>query len=133
MTNRTPLGPNLIAQLRDWQEQHQVAYLTALPDSWLLAAAPGAGKTIATLSIARHLLEDGIVEKVVVIAPTKDVTRNWIRDAELVGIALYDAYRGPIHGPVSFTASCTPIRRLTRCGRGTCHIRVRSSASCRFR
>jgi superfamily II DNA or RNA helicase len=79
----------MATQLRDWQEK---AIYRAL--KWLIAdkkdrhflinAAPGAGKTIAACELARRLIDMGEVDRVIVIAPRREVVRQWAGDFQRV-------------------------------------------------
>ena len=56
--------------------------------SFLLSAAPGAGKTIPSLAFARRLLDAGAINRVHVVCPTTPLTRQWAEVAGRFGIAL---------------------------------------------
>jgi superfamily II DNA or RNA helicase len=55
---------------------------------FLVAAAPGAGKTRPALELARTLLRAGAVQRVVVVCPTTPLTRQWAAAAARLGIHL---------------------------------------------
>ena len=55
---------------------------------FLLAAAPGAGKTRPALEHARALLKAGVVRRVAVVCPTTPLTRQWARAAARLGVHL---------------------------------------------
>ena len=76
-------------QLRPWQtEALEKANKWLLDDAtdkhFLINAAPGAGKTIAACVIAKDLIEKGLIDRVVVIAPRVEVVRQWAKDFFLV-------------------------------------------------
>ena len=76
------------AGLREWQRQ-----ALALMDNWregpfLVAAAPGAGKTRPALEFARDLLDRREVDRVAVVCPTSPLTRQWATAAARVGLQL---------------------------------------------
>ena len=76
------------AGLRGWQHQ-----ALALMDNWrsgpfLVAAAPGAGKTRPALEAARDLLDRREVDRVAVVCPTSPLTRQWATAAARVGLQL---------------------------------------------
>ena len=79
-SNRTPL--------RVWQTRA----LTGMADwdegSFLVSAAPGAGKTRPALEFARAQLNAGAVSSVIVACPTAPLTRQWARAAHDLGIDL---------------------------------------------
>jgi superfamily II DNA or RNA helicase len=56
--------------------------------SFLLSAAPGAGKTRPALELAAEQLAAGKVRSVVVASPTAPLTRQWARAAAALGIEL---------------------------------------------
>ena len=82
-------GNKMALQLRDWQEKaisKAIKWLlvTKTDKHFLINAAPGSGKTIASCDLARRLIELGEVERVIVIAPRKEVVRQWADDFKSV-------------------------------------------------
>lgn len=76
-------------QLREWQAQAQIKALRWLVETgtdkhFLINAAPGAGKTIAACSIAKLLIDKGLIDRVIVIAPRAEVVRQWAKDFKFV-------------------------------------------------
>lgn len=76
-------------KLRQWQREAISKALTWLTEGkqdkrFLINAAPGAGKTICASVLAKHLLELGEVERVIVIAPRLEVVRQWAEEFKLV-------------------------------------------------
>src|SRR3954469_18827097 len=74
--------------LRDWQHR-----ALGLMDDWhsgpfLIAAAPGAGKTRPALEAARALLRSGVIDRVAVVCPTSPLTRQWATAAARLGLQL---------------------------------------------
>lgn len=72
-------------RLRPWQQEALEKAMRWLVDlgtdkHFLINAAPGAGKTIAACTIAKRLIDDGHIDRVVVIAPRVEVVRQWSRD-----------------------------------------------------
>lgn len=51
---------------------------------FLINAAPGAGKTICASVIAKKLIDDGVVGRVIVIAPRSEVVRQWAEEYKFV-------------------------------------------------
>jgi superfamily II DNA or RNA helicase len=74
--------------LRAWQERALERLADWDEGSFLLSAAPGAGKTIPSLAFARRLLDAGIVTRVHVVCPTTPLTRQWAEVAGRLGIQL---------------------------------------------
>lgn len=70
--------------LRPWQAQAiQKAehwFLDQDEKHFLVNAAPGAGKTICASVIAKRLIDRGAIERVIVIAPRREVVRQWGED-----------------------------------------------------
>lgn len=76
-------------QLRDWQSKALTKALHWLVEMahdrhFLINAAPGAGKTIAACSIANALIEQGLIDRVIVIAPRIEIVRQWAKDFHFV-------------------------------------------------
>lgn len=72
-------------KLRPWQvEAHQKAMKWLMQDKkdrhFLINAAPGAGKTLAACAIAKTLLDNQEIDRVVVIAPRTQVVTQWAED-----------------------------------------------------
>lgn len=80
----TPPGPTL----RDWQARALDAMADWQEGSFLISAAPGAGKTIPSLVYAAQELRAGRAKRVAVICPTSPLTRQWARAAARVGLHL---------------------------------------------
>lgn len=53
---------------------------TASDRHFLINAAPGAGKTLATCAIARTLIAAQEIDRVVVITPRSEVVNQWATD-----------------------------------------------------
>ena len=74
--------------LRKWQAEclsKALDWLKAGGDKhFLINAAPGSGKTICASVISRKLFEDGLIDRVVVIAPRKSVVEQWATDFQTV-------------------------------------------------
>jgi superfamily II DNA or RNA helicase len=76
---------NRMLKLRPWQQQaleKAIHWLTVVREDrhFLINAAPGAGKTMASSAIARALIERGEIDRVVVIAPRAEVVNQWAED-----------------------------------------------------
>lgn len=75
-------------QMRGWQKEAQEAFFAARARTWLTTATPGAGKTFYAMHTARRLFEGGVVSRVVIVAPTDHLRRQWIEAAALHGFDL---------------------------------------------
>lgn len=76
---------NSVTQLRPWQSaalKKAIHWLVEVGSDkhFLINAAPGAGKTIAACVIAKQLIDDGHIDRVIVIAPRVEVVRQWSKD-----------------------------------------------------
>jgi len=76
-------------KLRDWQNQalqKAIDWLInrAEDKHFLINAAPGAGKTIASCAIAQTLFQMGEIDRVIVIAPRSEVVNQWAEDFRFV-------------------------------------------------
>ncbi len=78
---------------------------------FLVAAAPGAGKTRPALEHARELLKTGAVRRVAVVCPTTPLTRQWARAAARLGVHLVpDA--GELRPPRDFDGVAVTYARV---------------------
>jgi superfamily II DNA or RNA helicase len=76
-------------KLRPWQKESlkkAIHWLlgTRSDRHFLINAAPGSGKTIASCAIANVLLEQEEIDRVVVIAPRTEVVNQWAEDFKFV-------------------------------------------------
>lgn len=76
-------------RLRPWQSQALAKASTWLSANknnrhFLINAAPGAGKTICASAIAKKLLDEKRVERVIVIAPRSEVVKQWAEEYKYV-------------------------------------------------
>ncbi|WP_236968458.1 DEAD/DEAH box helicase [Microbacterium aurantiacum] len=62
------------------------------PRDFLAAATPGAGKTTFALRLASELLRRGVVDRIVVVAPTEHLKTQWADAAARVSIRLDPAF-----------------------------------------
>ena len=80
----SPTGP----PLRDWQRRALDGMASWEQGSFLISAAPGAGKTHPALVFAAQELRAGRIRRVAVICPTTPLTRQWAQAAARVGLHL---------------------------------------------
>jgi superfamily II DNA or RNA helicase len=91
--------------LRGWQQRALAAMDEWQQGTFLISAAPGAGKTRPALEFARRQLTARAVDGVVIACPTAPLTRQWARAAHALGLELApdaDSPRPPrgFHGVV---------------------------------
>jgi len=91
---RAPWGT--AQRLRAWQAEALDQYFSTDgpdgvgkgPRDFLAAATPGAGKTTFALRLASELLRRGVVDRIIVVAPTEHLKTQWADAAARVGIRL---------------------------------------------
>lgn len=69
------------------------------PRDFLAAATPGAGKTTFALRLASELLRRGIIDRIVVVAPTEHLKTQWADAAARVAIRLDPAFSNRHYAP----------------------------------
>lgn len=77
--------------LREWQQEARERYHGrngGAGGSFLVVATPGAGKTTFALTITKDLIDQGVIEKVVVVVPTAHLRRQWSEAANKKGVQL---------------------------------------------
>jgi len=111
------------APLRVWQQRALAAAAGWRSGSFLISAAPGAGKTRPALELARAELARGAADGVVIACPTAPLTRQWARAAHQLGLDLVpdaDSPRPP-HGfdgvVVTYARIAKAPRRWAAAGR----------------
>jgi superfamily II DNA or RNA helicase len=82
LDSRSPAG------LREWQQRALVAMDHWREGSFLISAAPGAGKTRPALEFGGRALSERAVDGLVVVCPTAPLTRQWARAAHALGLEL---------------------------------------------
>jgi superfamily II DNA or RNA helicase len=88
---RAPWGT--AGKLRAWQAAALELYREQSPRDFLAVATPGAGKTTFALRIATELLEQRVVRRVTVVAPTEHLKHQWADAAARVGIHLDPSFK----------------------------------------
>jgi superfamily II DNA or RNA helicase len=82
------LTRTISTSLRAWQ-RHALDRLADWQDGpFLISAAPGAGKTRPALELAKQLLAQRVVKRIVVLCPTTPLTRQWAAAAAALGVQL---------------------------------------------
>ncbi len=95
---RAPWGT--AQRLRAWQAEALDQYFAldgpdgvgSGPRDFLAAATPGAGKTTFALRLASELLRRGVVDRLVVVAPTEHLKTQWADAAARVSLRLDPAF-----------------------------------------
>ena len=90
---RSPLRPDLLPSLRNWQRDAYHAYFRTQPRDFLLVATPGAGKTAYALTVAAELLARREIAAITVVTPTEHLKHQWSQAAHALGIPLDSSYR----------------------------------------
>jgi len=79
--------------LREWQltAVGKIFEAWKVPDSKpLIAACPGAGKTLLTAHSATELLKSGQIELLIVLCPTVNIKQQWAEEFEKFGLKVSD-------------------------------------------
>lgn len=116
-------GNRVTRPLRPWQARALREYSQSTQENFLVEATPGAGKTTFALTVARRLLDEGAISRVVVVCPTAHLRRQWATAALALGIQLdpkfvneNGALSSDYHGAAITYASLVPgalvVRRL---------------------
>ena len=113
----SPVRPST-AHLRGWQQTAIVAMRTWIESGtrpFLIAAAPGAGKTRPALELAREALASGHARRVVIVCPTGPLTRQWALEAARLGIDLQPDADDP-RPPGDFQGIVVTYARVAQAG-----------------
>lgn len=81
-------GNRIGMELREWQQQAIDKYYQHGSPNFLVSATPGAGKTTCALTLAKQLIESGVVQRIAVIVPTDTLRSQWADAAAAAGISL---------------------------------------------
>jgi superfamily II DNA or RNA helicase len=101
--------------LRPWQQRAVSAMADWLDGPFLVAAAPGAGKTVPALHAARQLLRTRSIGRIVVVCPTAPLTRQWAAAAARMGVQLApDAAN--LRPPAGFDGVAVTYARVAQSG-----------------
>lgn len=74
--------------LRAWQKDALSAYLSHRGKDFTVTATPGSGKTTFALTAAKTLLDSKAITRVIVVAPTDHLRRQWATAAARFGLVL---------------------------------------------
>jgi superfamily II DNA or RNA helicase len=75
-------------KLRAWQAEALDKYFTDNPRDFMAVATPGAGKTTFALRLAKVLVDAKTINRIIVVAPTDHLKKQWADAAGRVGLAL---------------------------------------------
>ena len=99
--------------LRQWQQDVLTRMESWSEGAFLIAAAPGAGKTRPALEYARRELARGAANGVVIAAPTAPLTRQWARAAHQLGLELVPDAASP-RPPAGFHGVVVTYARIAK-------------------
>ncbi len=99
--------------LRDWQRTALTAMDAWQEGSFLVSAAPGAGKTRPALEFARRQLQRRAIDGVVVACPTAPLTRQWATAAHHLGLELIPDAESP-RPPAGFHGVVVTYARIAQ-------------------
>lgn len=86
---------------REWQLEAWDTYAALGKADFLLCVTPGGGKTTWALITARRLLDDGTIERVVIVAPTQTIRDQWANQT-IVNVEIVKNRDGGIENPKDF-------------------------------
>jgi superfamily II DNA or RNA helicase len=99
-----PMIPEFPFPLRPWQEK-AVGRLSSIDltttKDFTVEAWPGSGKTNFALYVAHGYLNNGIVDRVVVVVPTEHLKKQWGQQAAQIGIQLDWGFKNADGGEAS--------------------------------
>lgn len=75
-------------KLRAWQAEALDKYFATQPQDFLAVATPGAGKTTFALRLAKMLVDAKTVNRIIVVAPTDHLKKQWADAAGRVGLSI---------------------------------------------
>ncbi|HWD65139.1 MAG TPA: DEAD/DEAH box helicase family protein [Solirubrobacteraceae bacterium] len=102
--------------LRAWQQRTLAAMESWQSGTFLISAAPGAGKTRPALEFARRELARRACDAVVIACPTAPLTRQWARAAHGVGLDLVPDAESP-RPPAGFHGVVVTYARIAKAAR----------------
>lgn len=79
-------GASVALQPRGWQRRFIAKYHGHTGSDFLCVACPGAGKTLAAAFVARDLLADGVIERLLIVVPSVALRMQWHGALSKVGI-----------------------------------------------
>lgn len=74
--------------LRKWQQEATRRYFEKDQRNFLAAVTPGAGKTRFALDLAKQLLDEGSIRRIVVIVPSDSLRSQWAGQADVKDLHL---------------------------------------------
>jgi len=103
--------PTVTSNLRGWQLRALAALADWSEGSFLISAAPGAGKTRPALVYADELMRRRDTRQIVVVCPTAPLTRQWATAAGALGVHLVPDAKEP-RPPRDFHGVCITYARI---------------------
>lgn len=116
-TNRSKGAKQI--QLRVWQAEFVRQWDSSQKGSFLCVAIPGAGKTVAALTVARQFLDQGSDRRLLIVVPTLNLREQWQREAATFAIQLQTKefgadFKGDWRGGVTTYQSLDALAQLFR-------------------
>ena len=69
-------------KMREWQDEAKTKAMACYEQgirNFAINAAPGAGKTFASILIAKEMIDKDMIDRVIAIAPRKQIATQWAR------------------------------------------------------
>lgn len=116
-TNRSKGAKQI--KLRLWQSEFLRQWDLSQKASFLCVAIPGAGKTVAALTVARQFLDHGSDRRLLIVVPTLNLREQWQREAAAFAIQLQtkefgEDFKGDWRGGVTTYQSLDALAQLFR-------------------
>jgi superfamily II DNA or RNA helicase len=77
-----------LSRLRAWQAEAIRLYLSKPRTNFTVTATPGAGKTTFALTLAKHLRDTRVVDRIIVVVPTDHLRSQWASAAARLDLHL---------------------------------------------
>lgn len=74
--------------LRQWQQDAARRYFEKDQQNFLAAVTPGAGKTRFALALAKRLIDEGRIQRVVVVVPSDSLRTQWASQSDIPDLHL---------------------------------------------
>ncbi len=75
-------------KLRTWQREALHKYFEEPRKDYTVTATPGAGKTTFALMLAKRLMDESKIDRIIIVCPTDHLRTQWATVAETFGFHL---------------------------------------------
>lgn len=121
-------GEDMTKDFREWQRRANDKYRKDWFEGkrlWLCSVTPGGGKTFWALSIAKWLLDEHLIDRVVIIVPRKHILDQWVdhnKDGEspIIQLTKEKNSNGAVEDPRDFQGCVITYQQLASIGGPLC-------------